>query len=114
MAIRPACEVPVDYTADDSEFLLQMVRQLDTSIQELQQREKQLRDAMDGDRIEELEEFHGQIMSPEDEHSCRRSLDWRERELLWIWRRLARARSARANAGQAMMRFGVITNEKLP
>jgi hypothetical protein len=103
----------MDYTADDNEFLVQMVRQLDTSIQELQEREQLLRKAMDGDRLEELEEFHDQVMAPEDEHTCRRSLDWRERELLWIWRRLARARSARANAGQAMMRFVVITNEKI-
>lgn len=101
----------MDYSADEGDFLLQMVRQLDATIQELQQRETMLRDAMDGDRVEELEEFHGQLMSPEDEHTCRRSLDWRERELLWVWRRLARARSARANAGQSMMRFGVITNE---
>jgi hypothetical protein len=89
---------------EDAQFLEQMVQQLESSIQELSDRESQLRLTMNPDRAEHLGELWRGELSRVDELELRASLDWRERELLWLWARLKRARSARLEAGQAIMR----------
>jgi hypothetical protein len=94
----------LDFLLDEEGFVEQMVSQLDASIRELRQRETQLRSRMDRDRVEELLELRDQALSLAEDQSCRRSMDANERELLRVWSRLRRAHSARAAAGQMLMR----------
>lgn len=91
-------------TTEDAQFLEQMVRQLEGTIRELSEREARLAAGLGEDRVEELRDLWEQRLDRDEELELRRSLDWRERELLWMWARLSRARSARAEAGKAIMR----------
>jgi len=89
---------------EDEQFIAQTVRQLDRSIRELALREQKLMAGLYPGRIEELRELWSKALSPRDEEEIRRTLDWNDRELLWIWARQRRAQSARANVGQTLMR----------
>jgi hypothetical protein len=90
--------------AEDEKFIDLTVRQLDSSIRELAVREQKLISGLYPDRVEELRELWNKSMSRQDEDEVRRTLDWNDRELMWIWSRQRRAHSARANAGQTLMR----------
>ena len=90
-------------TSEDAQFLEQMVRQLESTITELSSREERLSAVLGDDRVAELDDLWRKQLSREDELELRRTLDWTDRELLWIWARLQRARSARAEAGKAIM-----------
>lgn len=84
--------------------MVEMAKQLDESIVQLNQREQVLMEYIGTDRVEEIRELWDRTLDPTEEDTLRRSLDWRDRELLWIWSRKRRAHSARANVGQAFMR----------
>lgn len=86
------------------QFLREMIEQLDASIQELTRKEKGLAASLGSGRVAELKEYWDQALSPEEEWALKQSMDFRDRELLWIWSRLRRARTSRANAGEAYMR----------
>jgi hypothetical protein len=94
----------VALTTEDAQFLEQMVRQLEATIQELGDREVRLAAALGGERVAELRDLWEKRLDREEELEFRRTLDWTDRELLWVWARLQRARSARAEAGKAIMR----------
>ncbi len=94
----------MSHIADDTEFMAEMARQLDASIVQLAQREQALMNYLGAERVEEIRELWDRSLDPSDEEALRRSLDWRDRELLWIWSRQRRAHSARAQVGQACMR----------
>lgn len=94
----------MSHIADDTEFMVEMARQLDASIVQLAQREQALADHIGAERVEEIRELWDRTLDPTEEEALRRSLDWRDRELLWIWSRQRRAHSARAQVGQACMR----------
>lgn len=87
-------------------FLQQMVEQLDETIRDLAKREQALVTVLGAERTEELRELWNQTLEREDELALRSSMDWRDKELLWVWSRQRRAHSTRANAGQAFMRHG--------
>jgi len=89
-------------------FLQQMVEQLDETIRDLAKREHALTTVLGPDRVEEIRELWNQTLDRQDELELRHSLDWRDRELLWVWSRQRRAHSTRANAGQAFMRNGSV------
>ncbi len=91
-------------TVQDTQFLEQMVAQLECTIHELSQREARLVLGLGAERVEELRELWEGRLSREDEQEVRRTLDWNDRELVWMWSRLRRARSSRAEAGKAIMR----------
>jgi hypothetical protein len=91
---------------DDIQFMQQMARQLDETILQLAKRETELRAHMGPERVEEIRELWDQTLDRKDELELRRTLDWRDRELLWIWSLQRRAHSARAEVGQAFMRTG--------
>lgn len=91
-------------TTDDARFLEQMVRQLEATIRELSARETSLTAALGESRVSELRDFWDKRLDREEELELRRTLDWTDRELIWMWARLQRARSARAEAGKAIMR----------
>ncbi|QFY43060.1 hypothetical protein F6R98_10885 [Candidatus Methylospira mobilis] len=90
--------------AEDEQFIELTVRQLDHSIRELAVREQKLTSGLYPDRVAELRELWNKSLSRQDEEELRRTLDWNDRELMWIWSRQRRACSARANAGQTLMR----------
>ena len=92
-------------TGEDVQFLEQMVRQLDESIRKLSEREVHSVRQLGSDRVEELRELWDKVLDREEELELRRTLDWRDRELLWLWARLKRASSARTEAGQTIMRW---------
>lgn len=85
-------------------FLREMIDQLDTSIEELARKEKGLAASLGAYRVAELKEYWDHILTPEEEWELKQTMDFRDRELVWIWSRLKRARTSRANAGQAYMR----------
>lgn len=87
-------------------FLTQMVKKLDETIRELAKREHELKTVLGEDRAEALRELWDQTLDREDELALRSSMDWRDRELLWVWSRQRRAYATRANAGQSIMRRG--------
>ena len=89
-------------------FIRQMVEQLDGTIRELAKREHELATVLGPERVGAIRELWDQTLERQDELELRRSLDWRDRELLWVWSRQRRAHSTRANAGQAFMRNGSI------
>lgn len=91
-------------TDEDARFLEQMVRQLEQTIQELSEREAGLAVALGEGRVSELRDLWDRRLDRDEELELRRGLDWTDRELLWMWARLGRARSARAEAGKAIMR----------
>lgn len=91
-------------TLDDAQFLTQMVRQLEASIGGLYERDRQLRLTLHPERVGQLRELWDGELDRAAEIELRAGLDWREKELLRVWARLKRARSARAEAGQAIMR----------
>ncbi|MDD5034385.1 MAG: hypothetical protein PHE55_06470 [Methylococcaceae bacterium] len=95
-------------TPEDLQFMEQMVKQLDETIAKLAGQERELADAIGPERVEELRELWDQALARNEELELRRSLDWRDRELLWVWSRQRRAHDARANAGQAYMRANII------
>lgn len=86
------------------EFLQQMVSQLDETIRDLAKREQSLSVVLGAERVEELQELWNQTLDREDELALHSTLDWRDKELLWVWSRQRRAHATRANAGQTMMR----------
>jgi len=102
MSARPAMHI----RPDALQFLVEMVEQLDESIRSLVKRERELVSLLGSLRVEELKELRDQTLDREDELALRFSLDWRDKELLWVWSRQRRAYATRASAGQSMMRGG--------
>jgi hypothetical protein len=86
------------------QFLREMIEQLDASIQDLVRKEKGLAASLGTGRVAELKEYWDHVLTPEEEWELKRTMDFRDRELVWIWSRLKRARTSRANAGEAYMR----------
>lgn len=86
------------------EFLHEMIVQLDAIIPELESKEKAIAQALGSFRVAELKEYWDQILTPEEERELKRTLDFRDRELLWVWSRLIRAVASRAEAGKTCMR----------
>ncbi|MFO1417979.1 MAG: hypothetical protein U1E83_04860 [Methylotetracoccus sp.] len=88
---------------EDAQFLEQMVLQLEETIAELVVRERQISDSLGEERVSELAALWHKQLDHDEELELRRTMDWTDRELIWIWARLQRARSARAEAGKAIM-----------
>lgn len=86
------------------EFLSEMIEQLDASIRELERKERYISASLGALRVAEIREYWEQTLSLEEEREFKRSMDYRDRELVWVWSRLHRASASRANAGQAYMR----------
>lgn len=86
------------------QFLSEMIEHLDTSIQELERQERRIAGSLGILRVEEIREYWEQTLTPEEEWEFKRSMDYRDRELVWVWSRLGRAVASRVSAGQAYMR----------
>ena len=91
-------------STQDNQFVEEMVQQLDETIRELAKREEELLIVLGPDRVEEMKELWNRSLNRQDELELRRSMDWRDSELLWVWSRQRRTHSTRANAGKTLMR----------
>lgn len=90
---------------EDQEFIGEMIRELDETIRKLVAEERRLADKLGLERVAELKEFWHKQMAPEDEEAFKLSLDHEDKKLTWIWFRLKRIHTARAQAGQALMKM---------
>jgi hypothetical protein len=103
---------PAEY--GDPDFIAGMARELDASARRLEAREAELVARLGADRVAELAGLWAKEMDPHDEAELKRNMDWTDKELIWVWSRLERARARRVLAGrQAMlhMQYGPGTPE---
>lgn len=84
-------------------FLTEMALQLEATIRQLEEREAQLTAALGPPRVEELKELWAKHLDPLDEKELKANMDWTDKELIWVWSRLERARDRRVCAGRTSM-----------
>ncbi len=87
----------------DPAFIAAMARELDASARKLEAREKELVALLGADRVAELAGLWAKEMEPLDEAELKRNMDWSDKELIWVWSRLERARARRVLAGRQAM-----------
>lgn len=95
----------------DQEFLHDMVKQLDETIRQLVEEEKNLCDKIGSGRVEELREFWKQDLSEEDEKFFKLTLNYRDNVLIRLWARAKRVHHTRAEVGHILMK-SILTNPK--
>jgi hypothetical protein len=88
---------------DDQEFLAQMGKQLDESIQELKKEEVQLMTRFGEERMSELRMYWKKEYEPVDINEIGRCMDYYDRKLIWIWSCLEETHSKRALVGKNYM-----------
>ncbi len=84
-------------------FLTEMALQLEASIRQLEEREAQLVALLGAGRVEELKMLWARQLDLADEKELKASMDWSDKELIWVWARLERARDRRVLAGRKTM-----------
>lgn len=84
----------------DPDFIAGMARELDASARRLEAREAELVARLGADRVAELAGLWAKEMDPRDEAELKRNMDWTDKELIWVWSRLERARARRVLAGR--------------
>ncbi len=87
----------------DPAFLAEMARELDASARKLEQREAELLAMLGPERAEELRQLWAKQLDANDEEDLKRGMDWDDKELIWVWARLERARSRRVLVGRQTM-----------
>jgi hypothetical protein len=87
----------------DPAFLAEMAKELDASMRKLEQREAELLAMLGAERVEELRALWAKEMERDDEEELKRNMDWDDKELIWVWARLERARQKRVLAGRTSM-----------
>jgi hypothetical protein len=103
---------------DEQEFLEQMAKQLDATIQTLKQEEIRLLDHLGEDRVRDLDQYRRSVRDPHDvsqywqpeldTHEMRGTLDYADRKLLALWSRIERIQENRALAGRILMHRGLV------
>ena len=92
----------------DKEFIEKMVRELDASIEKLVEQQKSLMNKLGEERADELSELWLEQLSAEETDEFKRSMDYWDKKLIWVWAHLQRAHRYRAEAGQAYMKLNKI------
>lgn len=87
----------------DPEFLAQMAKEIDGSMRKLEQREEELIALLGAERVEELRALWAKELETDDENELKRNMDWDDKELIWVWSRLERAREKRVLVGRTSM-----------
>ena len=90
-------------SAGDRGFFAEMARELEASARKLEAREAELKALLGPDRVAELAGLWAKTLDPQDEADLKRSMDWDDKELIWVWSRLERARARRVLAGRQAM-----------
>jgi hypothetical protein len=89
--------------AEDNDFIEKAARQLDRTLELLEQEEAVFRARLGVDRVQELRAFWLSELDEIDMDEVRSSLDFDDRSLIRVWNRLHRNRAHRAAAGRASM-----------
>jgi len=89
----------------DQAFLRDMVKSLDETIRQLVLEEQALAAKIGAVRVEELRELWQQQLSPDEESEFKRTLDYWDKLLLYLWMRSKRAHHSRAQVGQTLMKL---------
>lgn len=93
-----------DGRPEDADFFAHMAEELEATARKLEARETVLVAQLGADRVEELAALWAKTLDPADEDELKRTMDWSDKELIWVWARLERARARRVLVGrQAMM-----------
>jgi hypothetical protein len=87
----------------DPAFVAEMAKELEMSIRKLEQREIELVGLLGAERVEELRALWAREMERIDEDELKRNMDWDDKELIWVWARLERAREKRVLVGRTTM-----------
>ncbi len=82
----------------DPDFIAEMAKELEASARKLEAREAELVAQLGADRTAELAGLWAKEMEPLDEAELKRNMDWTDKELIWVWSRLERARARRVLA----------------
>lgn len=98
----------------DPAFLAEMARELEASARKLEEREAELLSQLGAERVDELAQLWAKELDPHDEEDLKRSMDWADKELIWVWARLERARARRVLVGRQTMRNRQIGGEAPP
>lgn len=88
---------------ETEQFLAEMVKGSEETTHELEEGEAALRALLGSERVEELAQLWSRQLDPADEEEIKRYMDWNDKKLIWIWRRLEVSRERRAAAGRAYM-----------
>jgi hypothetical protein len=94
---------PADMEPVDPEFLAEMAKELEMTLRRLEQREAELVGLLGAGRVEELRALWAREMEQIDEDELKRTMDWDDKELIWVWARLERARQKRVLVGRTTM-----------
>lgn len=89
----------------DQAFLQDMATCLDETIKNLVLEERELSAKIGATRVAELREFWQQQLSADEETEFRRSLDYWDKILIYLWARSKRAHHSRAQVGQTFMKL---------
>ncbi len=84
-------------------FLTEMAKGADATTHELELEEASVCARLGQERVLELKKLWARELDPADEEELKRTMDWRDKELVWIWSRLERSRERRLLAGRVLM-----------
>jgi hypothetical protein len=87
----------------DSAFFAQMAQELEASVRKLEAREAELVAHLGAERVDELAALWAKKLDMVDEEELKRNMDWTDKELIWVWARLERARTRRVQVGRQVM-----------
>jgi hypothetical protein len=91
-------------------FLVEMAKGADETTHELELQEARVCARLGVERVLDLKKLWAREFDPVDEDEFKRSMDWSDKELIWIWARLERSRERRLLAGRGLM-TGTKTDE---
>ncbi len=92
----------------DKAFIEEMVRELDCSIKKWVELEKRLTLKLGKERTEELSELWLNELVDEEADEFKRSMDYLDKKLIWVWANLQRTHRYRAEAGQTYMKLNIV------
>lgn len=88
---------------DVQQFLAAMAKGAEETTHELELQEARILAHVGPERALELKKLWARELDSADEEDVKRTMDWSDKELIWIWSRLERSRERRALAGRVLM-----------
>jgi hypothetical protein len=84
-------------------FFAEMAKELEASARKLETRKAELIAQLGPERVAELAALWAKTLDAHDETDMKRNMDWADKELIWVWARLERARARRVLVGHQIM-----------
>lgn len=91
-----------------------LARRLDVSVVRLMRREKQLVRKLGVERVLQLRNYSDKVMDPCREEAFKRGMDLNDRELVWIWRMVRKARDEQVEAWREAVLSGQGVESPIP